>query len=93
VTGDRCYDFKIYTAKNLAKILAYFLHKQLLLFEKKLIITLVFEKNANLFAENWQKSQKIEIITSTADDFMKKIAQNFAKPLLCQNESNTYINP
>jgi hypothetical protein len=25
---------------------------------------LVFEKNANFFAENWQKSQKIVIITS-----------------------------
>jgi hypothetical protein len=33
---------------------------------KFLIITLDFEKNANLFfAENWQKSQKIVIITST----------------------------
>jgi hypothetical protein len=32
---------------------------------KNLIITLVFEKNANLFAENWQKLQKIVIITST----------------------------
>jgi hypothetical protein len=31
------------------------------------IITLVFEKNANLFAENWQKSPKIVIITSTPD--------------------------
>jgi hypothetical protein len=34
-------------------------------FEKKLIITLVFEKNANFFVENWQKSQKIVIMTST----------------------------
>jgi hypothetical protein len=32
---------------------------------KILIITLVFEKNANFFAENLQKSQKIVIITST----------------------------
>jgi hypothetical protein len=32
---------------------------------KILIITLVFEKNAIFFAENWQKSQKIMIITST----------------------------
>jgi hypothetical protein len=31
----------------------------------KLIIALVFEKNANFFAENWRKSQKIVIITST----------------------------
>jgi hypothetical protein len=34
---------------------------------KILIITLVFEKNANFFAEDWQKSQKIVIITSTPD--------------------------
>jgi hypothetical protein len=34
---------------------------------KILIITLVFEKNANFFAENCQKSQKIVIITSTPD--------------------------
>jgi hypothetical protein len=32
---------------------------------KMLIITLVFEKNANFFAENGQKLQKIVIITST----------------------------
>jgi hypothetical protein len=32
---------------------------------KILIITLVFEKNAKFFAENWQKLQKIVIITST----------------------------
>jgi hypothetical protein len=34
---------------------------------KILIITLVFEKNANFFAKNCQKSQKIVIITSTPD--------------------------
>jgi hypothetical protein len=33
-------------------------------FCKNLIITLVFEKNANFFAEDWQISQKILIITS-----------------------------
>jgi hypothetical protein len=32
-----------------------------------LIITLVFKKNANFFAENCEKSQKIVIITSTPD--------------------------
>jgi hypothetical protein len=32
---------------------------------KKFIITLVFEKNANFFAKNWRKSQKIVILTST----------------------------
>jgi hypothetical protein len=30
-----------------------------------LIITLIFEKNANFFAENCRKNQKIVIITST----------------------------
>jgi hypothetical protein len=39
--------------------------KLLLVFAKFVIITLVFEKNANSFAENWQKSQKIVTITST----------------------------
>jgi hypothetical protein len=34
-------------------------------FCERLIIKLVHEKNANFFAENWQKSQKIVIITST----------------------------
>jgi hypothetical protein len=34
---------------------------------KILIITLVFEKNANFFSENCQKSQKIVIITLTPD--------------------------
>jgi hypothetical protein len=56
--------FKIFSMKNLAKILA-FLFKLLLVFAKIVIITLVFEKNANFFAEKWQKSQKIVIITST----------------------------
>jgi hypothetical protein len=36
-------------------------------FCKNLIITLFFEKNSNFFAENWQKSQKIVITTSTPD--------------------------
>jgi hypothetical protein len=39
---------------------------------KILIITLVFEKNANFFAENCRKSQKIVIITSTPDEIVKK---------------------
>jgi hypothetical protein len=34
-------------------------------FCKTLIITLVFEKNANFFAKNWRKSQNNVIITST----------------------------
>jgi hypothetical protein len=32
---------------------------------KNLIITMAFEKNGNFFSENWQKSPKLVIITST----------------------------
>jgi hypothetical protein len=53
--------------------------KLLLLFVQKSIITLVFEKHANFFAENGQKSQKNVIITSTPDEFAKKIVQNVAQ--------------
>jgi hypothetical protein len=55
---------KIFSPKILAKILAFFAHT-VATFCKNVIITLVFEKNAIFFAENWQKSQKIVIITST----------------------------
>jgi p-aminobenzoyl-glutamate transporter AbgT len=58
--------FKIFSPKNLAKILAFFAQTTAS-FCKNLIITSVFEKNANIFAENWQKSQKIMIITATPD--------------------------
>jgi hypothetical protein len=50
-TGTGVMILKIFSLKKLA-----FLQKN---------ITLVFEKNANFFAENWQKSLKIVIITST----------------------------
>jgi hypothetical protein len=84
---DRCYDLKIFSPKNLTKILA-FLLKLLLVFCKKVIITLVFEKNANFFAENWQKSQKIVIITSTPDlrTFLMTPDSLFSNPfrLFCQ---------
>jgi hypothetical protein len=49
---------------------------------KILIITLVFEKNANFFAEICQKSQKIVIITSTPDESLshtKFISQFFGE--------------
>jgi hypothetical protein len=55
--------YKIFSPKNLAKILAFLTQNKATL--KKIIITLVFEKNANFFAENGRKSQKIVIITST----------------------------
>jgi hypothetical protein len=42
------------------------------------IITSFFEKNANFFAENCRKLQKIVIITSTPGvDFMKPFRQKF----------------
>jgi hypothetical protein len=44
---------------------------------KNLIITLVFEKNANVFAENWQKSPKILAITSTPDPISEKLKNSF----------------
>jgi hypothetical protein len=34
-------------------------------FYKNVIITLVFEKKVNVFTENWQRSQKIVIVTLT----------------------------
>jgi hypothetical protein len=37
-----------------------------------LITTLVFEKNANFFAENYQKSEKIVIITSVPGQDTRK---------------------
>jgi hypothetical protein len=55
--------FKIFSLKNSAKKLAFLTQNKAKLC-KHLIITLVFEKNANFFAENWRKSQNIVIITS-----------------------------
>jgi hypothetical protein len=56
--------FKIFSPKNSAKKLAFLTHNKAKIC-KILIITLVFEKNANFLAENWQKLLKIVIITST----------------------------
>jgi hypothetical protein len=44
---------------------------------KILIITLAFENNANFFAENGRKSQKIMIITSTPGAVGKKAEAGF----------------
>jgi hypothetical protein len=48
---DRCYDFLNIYAENFGENIRIFLRKLLLVFFKNLIITLVFEKNANFFAE------------------------------------------
>jgi hypothetical protein len=55
---------KIFSLKNSAKKLAFLTQNKAKLC-KFLVITLVFEKNANFFAENCRKLQKIVIITST----------------------------
>jgi hypothetical protein len=55
---------KIFSPKKISKNWLFSLITKLN-YVKVLIITLVFEKNANFFGENWQKSQKIVIITST----------------------------
>jgi hypothetical protein len=59
---------KIFSLKNFAKKLAFFAQNKAKLCKNR-TITLVFEKNANYFAENCRKSQKIVIITSTPGHF------------------------
>jgi phosphoribosylformylglycinamidine (FGAM) synthase-like amidotransferase family enzyme len=61
---------KIFSPKKSAKKWPFLTRNKAKLF-KKLIITLAFEKNANFFAENYQKSQKIVIITSTPDGLVQ----------------------
>jgi hypothetical protein len=56
---------KIFSQKKIAKNGVLTQNKTKLC--KFLIITLDYEKNATFFAKNWQKSQKIVIITSTSD--------------------------
>jgi hypothetical protein len=73
VPGTDVVILKIFSPKNFAKRLAFFAQNKAKLC-KNYIITLVFEKNANFFAENWQKSQKIVIITSTPE--RKKCSSN-----------------
>jgi hypothetical protein len=63
---------KFFTPKKIRKQLAFLTQNKDKLF-KILIITLVFEKNAIFFAENWQKSQKnvITISTPALNGFLK----------------------
>jgi Ni,Fe-hydrogenase III small subunit len=58
---------KIFSPKISANKLAFLTQNKAKLC-KILILTLVFEKNANFFAENWRKSPKIVIITATPGD-------------------------
>jgi hypothetical protein len=79
MSRDRCYDFKIIFAKNRREKWRFCL-KTKQNYENKLIITLVFEKHANFFAENWRKSPKIVIITSTPD-FESKLFLRLGQPI------------
>jgi hypothetical protein len=65
VSGTDVIILKYFRRKFWQKIGVFDLNKARLC--KILIITLVFGKNANFFAENCQKSKKIVIITSTPD--------------------------
>jgi hypothetical protein len=65
---------KIFLPKNLAKKMAFFTQNKPKLC-KTLIIALVFEKNVNFFAENWQKSQKIVIIPSTPGRVTRRVRE------------------
>jgi hypothetical protein len=66
---DRCYDLKKYVIvkKNLPILTP---NKAKLC--TNWIKTWVFEENAHFVAENLRKSQKIVIITSTPDAFLKQ---------------------
>jgi hypothetical protein len=59
----RCYDFLNIFAEKIGEKTGVFVSNKAKLF-KNVIISLVFEKNANFCAENCRKSQKIVIITS-----------------------------
>jgi hypothetical protein len=78
-TGTDVMIFKIFSPKNSAKKMA-FLTKNKAKICKILIITLVFEKHANLFSENCQKTHKIVIITSTPDKFAPSLLLKNCSP-------------
>jgi hypothetical protein len=59
----RCYDFLNIFVEFFGEKNGVF-DQTTAIFCQNFIITLVFEKTANFFAENWQTSQKIVIITS-----------------------------
>jgi DNA polymerase II small subunit/DNA polymerase delta subunit B len=63
-----------------------------------MIITLILRKNANFFAENWQKSQKIVIITVTPGQpdpnltLNQNRASNYTKKLFLKNNLRMATN-
>jgi hypothetical protein len=82
-TRDRCYDFLNIFAEFFGEKIGVFDSKNKANSCKKLIITLVFEKNAIFFAENCLKSQKNVIITSTPGvDFMDQVRQECSAEII-----------
>jgi hypothetical protein len=80
VTRDRCYDFKNIFAQKFGVFCSKYCYCL-----KKMIITLVFEINANFFAE------KLAKIAENCDHNIdprcvcEKNAQHAAQPIFCQN--------
>jgi hypothetical protein len=70
---------KIFSPKNSGKKLAFLTQTKAKLC--KILITLIFEKNANFFAENCRKSQKFVIITSTPGPVSRVVKRPFLSPL------------
>jgi hypothetical protein len=58
---------------------------------KNWIITLVFEKNAIFFAENWKKWQKIVIITSTPGHSVSEAQRRKRNLLLEKRRQQTFF--
>jgi hypothetical protein len=73
---------KIFSPKNSAQKLEFLTQNKAKLC-KILIITLIFEKNDNFFAENCRKSQKIVIITSTRGHY-KNLMSNSLPGTACK---------
>jgi hypothetical protein len=73
VTRDRCYDFLNIFAEKFSEKLVFLTQNK-----GKSCKIFIITKNANFFAENCQKLQKIVIITSTPD-WAKMIGRIFAQ--------------
>jgi hypothetical protein len=85
-TGTDVMIFKIFSPKKNCKKLA-FLTQDKAKVCKILIIPLVFEKKSHFFAENWQKLQKIVIITSTSG-----LRSRIQKPVATLRKSSAIQN-
>jgi hypothetical protein len=85
--------FKKISPKISAEKLAFLAQNKAKLW-KILIITLVFEKNANFFAENGRKSQKIKIITSTPGQLFVPywfVCKPFISVYVIKNDQVLYV--